>query len=159
MMPRTSESAEGQSIKNLWGTLPIEPSVLAPVAILKQPGEYLARATNGLLTVATSVNDSPDIDWPDGRLQNHVKIIASRPPNEFRVTMYLIATALNNYRFQILEVTHGIELYPARVNADPETKTIKCANQEEFEQAVERVLQSDRVRRAIIGLLAQMRSN
>ncbi len=136
-MPTKTEPTEGRAVKNLWGALPIGPSVLAPVAILRQQGDLLARATNGLLIT-------------DTRVDQYTR-------GGFQVTMHLVATALNNYRFQILTVTHGIELYPAWVEAEQER--MECADQDAFEEAVEKVLQSGRVHRAIAGLLAQMRSN
>jgi len=141
-MPTKTEPTEGRAVKNLWGTLPIEPSVLAPVAILRQQGDLLARATDGLLITDTRV------------VQLEFDKYA---PGGFQVTMHLVATALNNYHFQILTVTHGIELYPAWVVAEQER--MECEDQDAFEEAVEKVLQSDRVHRAISGLLAQMRSN
>jgi hypothetical protein len=146
-MSTKTQPTKGQAMKSLWGTLPTEPTVLAPVAILKQQGQLLAKATDGLLTVETRV-DHPSYLNPFGRDVSIGKI---------HVTMYLIATALNNYRFQVLEVIHDIEMYPALVVADE--SRFECADQESFEEAVAQVLQSERVRRAIAGLLAQMRSN
>ncbi|WP_295428396.1 hypothetical protein [uncultured Thiodictyon sp.] len=139
------EQAAEQHIKSLWGELPMASPVLAPIEILKQQGALLAKATNGLLTAATTVSGNPLLRDP------------LNPGDEFRVIMYLVATALNNYRFQVLEVSHGVELYPAVVMA--EEKSIKCANQEAFEEAIASILQSARVRGAIGGLLAQMRSH
>lgn len=147
-MRTKSEPTESQDIKNLWGILPMTSPILAPVAILKRQGGFLAKATKGLLKVATSVNEDTPIYTDEER----------KPPlDQFRVTMYIVATALNNYRFCVLRVIHGIELYPARINAGK--NWFECATQEDFENALEQVLQSDRVRTAIAGMMAQMQSN
>jgi len=96
----------------------------------------LAQATKGLLYAEARVN-------PDGL--------------GFEVAMRIVASSLNNYTYEVLRVQHGVELYPAWVTADAEP--IECRDQQAFEEAVAKVLQSDRVRRAISGLLAQIQAS
>lgn len=122
-------------VANLWGSLPEVSPVLAPVAILREQGQMLAQATKGLLHAESRVQ-------ADG--------------SGFEVAMRIVAPSLNNYTYEIFRVTHGVELYPAWVSADAEA--IECRDERAFEQAVAKVLQSDRVRRAISGLLAQIQA-
>ncbi|WP_295390093.1 hypothetical protein [uncultured Thiodictyon sp.] len=125
-----------RSVANLWGSLPEVSPVLAPVAILREQGQMLAQATKGLL-------------YAEARFQP--------ASSGFEVAMRIVAPSLNNYTYEILRVGHGVELYPAWVTADAEP--IECHDERAFEEAVAKVLQSDRVRRAISGLLAQIQAN
>lgn len=124
-------------VANLWGSLPEVSPVLAPVAILREQGQMLAQATKGLL-------------YADARVQ--------ADGSGFEVAMRIVAPSLNSYTYEILRVTHGVELYPARVGADG-TGIVECRDQQAFEETVAKVLQSDRVRRAISGLLAQIQAS
>jgi hypothetical protein len=136
-MSQEAKLRETRSTKSLWGELPDVSAIVAPITILKQQGSLLARATKGMLTASAIVNQ--------GNL------------GRLKVTMYLVATALNNYRYEVLSVSHGVEPYPAQVTA--EGQNIQCPDRDAFEKAVEQVLQSERVRKAIAGLLAQMQAN
>lgn len=131
-----ASSEFGQPLVNLWGSLPEVSPVRAPVAILKEQGQVLAQATNGLL-------------FADARIKSD--------DSEFTVVMRLVAPTLNHYTYEILSVKHDIALYPAMVWAD--AVGIECQDQSAFEAVVAKILQSDRVRRAISGLLAQIQAN
>jgi hypothetical protein len=134
--PGGSASSEiGHPLVNLWGSLPEVSQVRAPVAILKEQGQVLAQATKGLL-------------YADARI--------TADGSGFIVEMRIVAPTLNHYTYEILNVRHDIALYPARIWAD--TEAIECHDQAAFEAAVAKVLQSDRVRRAISGLLAQIQA-
>jgi len=130
-----SESTEAR--KNLWGELPTISNVRAPVAILREQGEVLEKATQGLLSCRVSQRSEG---------------------NAFRIEMALLARSLDNYTFSILEAYHGVTLYPVTIFPS-EGNRIECKDQESFENALSSVLQSETVRRAISGLLTQMKSD
>jgi hypothetical protein len=136
-MTQETKPADTRPIANLWGALPEVSATLAPVAILREQGQLLAQATNGLLNAVARVE-------PDRR--------------DFEVSMRIVAASLNNYNYEVLTVWHSVELYPAFVYADGMEERIECPDQKAFEEAVAKVLQSDRVRRAISGLLAQIQA-
>jgi hypothetical protein len=131
-------SAPATNIPNLWGELPEVSSVLTPTAILNGQAQVLAKMTDGLLTARTEL---------------------ARDGQDFEITMNIVATSLDNYYYEVLRIKHGVDLYPAWVLGWDKEPQVECENYQALEKAVAQVLQSDRVRRVIRGLLAQVRYN
>ncbi len=119
--------------KNLWGKLPDADAIRPPVAMLREQATLLTQMTSGLLRgeVGTAtVNDS------------------------LVHTLYIIATALNNYRYVAVEVYNdNMTLYPVRVSSGG--RMTRCADESAFEAELQLVLSSEHVRKVIQALLAQ----
>ena len=130
-------SASTEAHKNLWGELPGIANVRAPVAILREQGGVLEKATQGLLSCRVSQRSEG---------------------SRFCIEMALLARPLDNYTFSILEACHDVTLYPVTIFPS-DGERIDCEDQEGFEKALSSVLQSETIRRAISGLLTQMKSD
>lgn len=123
---------------DLWGDLPIGERLRTPVSILREQAAILEKKTDGLLI---------------GRVVNE--------PMEGTFLLYfsIVAPALNNYTYRILQVEHEIELYPLEV-FDPVTgNDYTCEDESAFREKLKEILSSEPVRNAVIGLLSQIRSD
>lgn len=123
-------------VRDLWGQFPEAVQVKSPSFILEQQGNVLTQKTNGLL-------------------QGHVSLSRHTPNRgSFYITLLILAPSLDNYKYEVLSVIHEIPFYPAKILA--EEGEVECNDEAEFENAVESVLQSDRIRKLVSGLLALM---
>jgi hypothetical protein len=91
--------------KSLW---PDEISVIKevpPVSILREQAALLGEKTRNLVTA--------EVD--SGTVNEYTPIIRDRIPS-FRDTFYLVAPALDNYRFELFRVTRQVDqLYPIEI--------------------------------------------
>jgi hypothetical protein len=122
--------------KNLWGDIPKPDHLITPSNILKEQASILTEETKGLLV---------------GEIKRELP-----GNNPFVVELRIKAPALNGYVHGVLEVKYGIELYPALVRGLAISESMTCSTQEEFEEALGKILSSDRVRQVIAALLAQV---
>jgi len=123
------------AINNLWGELKLDEPLRTPTTILKEQTTMLSTLTRGVL---------------DG----DVKVGAET--NTFYIDLNIVAPAIDNYCFRVLEASHGVaDLYPVEVREDGSGKTVECANEEEFLKELARILGSDRIGRVIRSLVAQ----
>ena len=120
--------------ENLWGDLPIEEKIETPASILRAQAVALKKATKGILD-ARVVQGTWDDDLTF----------------EFRI----VAPALGNYSAAILEIRQPITLYPLRVTAPMMDGFQRVENAEEFKETLKTVLQSQKVRQIVSGLLTQ----
>ena len=127
--------------QNLWGDIKAEESVRTPTNVLKEQATALSRMTKGVLEGSVNVG---------------------REYGKFTIGLSIVAPAINNYEFEVVYVSHDIELYPVTVVAAWEryelNKPIECQNEEEFANALGRILGSDRVKRVISSLIAQSKA-
>jgi len=120
---------------NLWGDGEFVSDVKAPVAILKEQAAVLTNLTKGVL-------------------QGTVKVLRAQSAIS-NIELRIMAPALDNYHYLVADVYHPTEVYPVQV-IDPTNKTEYSADDEEqFKDALRKVFQSDKVRRAIAMLIAQ----
>jgi hypothetical protein len=96
-----------------------------------------------------------------------VKRTVTHPdPVTFNYSFVLIAPALGNYSYSLINFDHPVELYPVKVIVDEEMKaslpeifpnerTVMAKDEEEFLKIVEAIFSSDRTRSIIRGLLSQ----
>lgn len=130
--------------KNLWGDIENLPKSKPPIAILKEQSQILEKLTKGLLTGYISDNKS-----------NRREI--------FLFEFFIIAPSLNNYRYNVLSIKYDVGLYPVEVSdmtvdIGKLIKEKKNENHEEFELNLQEILSSDKVKRVISGLLAQIQA-
>lgn len=92
------------------------------------------------------------------RTSNLVEGLVSTIPegDNFRHSLYVVAPVLSNYRYLLVEIRHGIELYPIQVLTGPE-KGRRLESPEEFVSWLKRVLSSDETTRIVRTLIAQSR--
>ena len=129
------------STKNLWGNLTAEESVRTPTNVLKEQAAALTEMTNGILR---------------GR------VWVSSKGEAFNIGLSIVAPAITNYVFEVVDVEHDIDIYPLTVIAagerDEPKEFIKCQDEEEFMAALGRILGSERIRRVISSLIAQSKA-
>ena len=120
-------------INSLWPTDFGEVAVLTPVAILRQQGAALGQQTQNI--VVGRVNTAGD-----GQL--------------FYQNFSLYCSPLG-YETHLLQVRHGIDLYPAEIllTGDPSPRT--AANPDELQMKLKQVFAHERTKRIIASLLAQ----
>jgi hypothetical protein len=81
--------------QNLWGDLGLEELIRTPVDILKEQANLLSTLTKGILFGDIKINKGT--------------------AGEIYLEMSIVAPAMDNYRFNVLDIKHGLELYPAIV--------------------------------------------
>jgi len=129
------------STSDLWGDLTGLETVTSPREVLEEQGAILAKKTHGKLR-----GDVRDLTQAD----------------TFIYALDIVAPGLNDYRYTVLTVRHGITMYPLLMlsgsdDAIPQAR-IKCDDEQELIDALSRVLGSSKTKRAIASLLAQMRA-
>ena len=124
--------------EDLWGDLPLMENMRTPVGILREQAAILEKRTNGLLLAEVNLKTVSEY---------------------FLVKFDIVAPALNNYRYLVLDVEHQIGIYPLTLRHVSAEKTFECDDENEFEEQLKEILTSDIVRNVIIGLLAQVRGN
>jgi hypothetical protein len=136
------------TVENLWpdgfGDLAEEQP---PVTILRQQAQRLGEQTKNL--VEGEVETTPT-DFK--RFQRH--------------TFFLVAPALNFYRYPLLEVEHSAtRLYPATIKVawleKPQEPNLEVSadNESSFKQGLKKVFADDETQRIIRTLIAQSRDD
>lgn len=125
------------SSKSLWVDLSEVQRVRAPKTVLLEQAEYLTQATKGVLV---------------GALDS----VPSRPASSFAYDLQIRVPALNNYSVTVLQVQHGLELYPVRLIARGPAMDVKCGDEQAFEDAVASVLSSPDVEVILSRLLSMV---
>ena len=124
-------------VDNLWGELPDVSNVRAPYVVLKEQGNALGEITKGRL---------------------YGTVVRSLDGDRTNLTFSIIAPALNDYTYTVARAMHRVDLYPVMVwdTAKGGRDSEECANEKEFKAALGLILKTERVRKAIAGLLAQV---
>ena len=118
--------------QNLWPDFPVE-AAKSPKAILREQAGYLMAKTNNIL--------SAEIET----LQSLKQLITHN--------FYVVAPAINNYRYQLLSVAHSVFFYPLTIAANGYVYEIE--NQEDFINKLSEVFNQPDTVQVISSLLAQ----
>lgn len=145
---------------DLWPDKIAVEKMITPVTILRQQASLLGKKTKNI--VQGEVRSSKD---------NFTS---------FNYAFYIVATALDNYRYKLLEISYDLSLYPVDIEVEEEIRekalpnfqnvevsatlnTMKrfvCANsEEEFKEILKAIFNSTKVLRVISVLLAQSDSS
>lgn len=146
--------------KSLWGDIPAEEKLPSlPSQILKDQGEILTEATNGIL-IGEMKSGVMAVDAETGdRFERtvdstHREIDADS--QSFASSLRIRVPSLNSYIFDILSISYPIDLYPVRVRDYVNGITTNCQTVAEYEQELKRTLSSEKVRLVISTLLSQV---
>ena len=120
---------------DLWGELPDIEKTKTPLAILKEQSELLSDKTKGLLI---------------GEIKQQQK------GEQFIYIMIIIVPTLNNYSYQLLQVTHKIGFYPLRLQ-ELRSKSTTCSSEEEFKQGLGDIFKSQETQNVISKLLTHVK--
>ena len=125
--------------KNLWADLSQLEIVRTPRTVLLEQAQYLTQAAKGIL---------------EGRVDDESIDVAAAG---FRYDLNVRVPALNNFLVTVLWIEHGLELYPVRLMARRPVRDVSCANEAEFEKAIESILTSPEVKTVLSRLLSQVK--
>jgi hypothetical protein len=111
---------------------------LTPASILREQASLLGQKTKHL--IEAEVVTSPHTD---GSIMHQ---------------FYLVVPAMDNYRYRLLSVNHGVELYPLDIyfGSGPGPYA-KAVSEEEFISQLKNVLSSEKTKKVIQSLLGQIR--
>jgi len=133
------------SPRNLWPEDIAVTDAVAPVSLLKEQASLLGDRTKNLV---------------EGRVTPGVgKSVALMLEGGFTYDFDIVAPALNNYRYRLFSVSHGVEFYPLVIDAPPfSVAELHVENEEEFLKTLEAIFSSDKTKRIISSLIAQSTS-
>ena len=119
------------STTDFWGE--ISPATFrTPISILREQASLLGPKTKNLVEAEVSTSSHDGV---------------------FYHTMYLIAPGLDNYRYQLLRVSHQIGLYPV---SDFYSPAAPLRDEEAFVKWLQAKLSSAETKKIIEALLAQL---
>ncbi len=125
------------STENLWGNLDGFKRIKTPLSIVREQGNLLTQSTKGIL-------------------KGHVKIDSQG--DEISFSLSIIATQLNQYKYEILQAEHDIKIYPVSVYSSNEGEWSACEDEASFLARIKSILSSSETRRVIESLLSQSES-
>jgi hypothetical protein len=123
--------------ESFWGAIPAAASIATPNSILTEQGNLLKAATKGALVGQTLKKTSN---------------------GGFQIDFHIRAEALNNYKYYMFKVLHGVDLYPLAILPNNETR-IDCKTEADFKAELRKILSSESTRKIIEALLAQIRDD
>ena len=149
------------SARNLWPDDIAVVEEVPPIAILKEQGLLLGQRTKNL--VEGRVRGGP-LNY--GRTKFWQKGDPDYARNEFSYTFEVVAPALDNYRYELFGISHGVDFYPLGIDWDSPDNTLisnlsgeaGIENEERFLKALEIIFSSEKTRKVIGSLIAQSRA-
>ncbi len=133
---------------DLWpNTFPVIDTV-TPVTILRKQAALLEKKTNGL--VVAEVRSGIDYN-------SNVSVISRGQEVPLLHSFYLIAPALENYRYQLFRLKQSIDLYPIEVSAGP-IDDVTVENEQQLEETLKKIFASEKTQKVIQSLIAQSMS-
>lgn len=117
------------------------PEIETPLEILRKQASLLGGKTDNLVV---------------GEVTRAVEPLGLDPNEEFRLTLYLVAPALDNYRYKLLTVWHGVGLYPVTGLVGNLYKHFK--NAAEFKDYLKSQFTNEATVNVMQALIAQSRS-
>jgi hypothetical protein len=110
-----------------------------PAVILKEQAATLRAATKGELTGQV-------IPWPAGQ------------PGDMGMKLMIVAPSLNSYAYEVLLVRYPLlTMWPAQIDSNVTSETLEVENEEQFNEALRKILGSAEIQRIIGALRAQVR--
>jgi hypothetical protein len=156
------------AVEDLWpADIESPPDQLAPITILKQQAAMLGRRTKNLLEAVVQTEDEDLAAAPFG--DTTVRLPLGDQPVRLRHTLFLVAPALNFYRYRLLEASHAaVNLYPVTIRAGWERHlptvveqmagaphTRSASNEAEFKEVLKDIFAHEETKRIIGSLIAQ----
>jgi hypothetical protein len=114
-------------------------AAVAPVVILKEQASLLGQRTQNLV---------------------EARVLPGQSRNNSGFVYYfeLVAPALDNYRYQLFEISHGVEFYPVRIEFEEFSGPRNAISESDFMQELGNIFSSARTKRIISSLLAQSKA-
>ena len=119
--------------QNLWPDFTIE-TTKSPKTILKEQAGHLMEKTNNVLSAEVDTSQSKE------------KIFHN---------FYIVAPAINNYRYRVLLLTHEVFFYPLEIIWVEKAVQYGAKNQDEFLNILSEIFNAPETVRVISSLLSQ----
>ena len=121
-------------VESFWA-VPDVADMRTPLGILREQAAALTKATNGVLVGAVETE---------------------RRGDDLILKLEIVAPALNDYRYRILNYQQPIGLYPGIFYGDG-TDITKVSDEANFVSAIKLILASEAIKNVLKSLLAQTR--
>ena len=137
----------------------------APVSILKEQASLLGNKTKNLLKAEVRLCGSVRNNFLD-----KIKPVL-RTEQSFCYTFYFVAPTLNNYRYRLFTILHGVQLYPLGIDIDDSDveaeilktfegalspkDTVIAHSESEFLETLQKILNADKTKQIMKSILAQ----
>jgi hypothetical protein len=121
--------------------------VLAPVTILKHQASLLGERTKNLV---------------EGSVTQRKRQFSD--DTGFTYDFYLVAPALDFYRYRLFSISHGVDFYPLSIqdsgvfDPDGRESKLKVNDEDEFIHALAKIFSSEKTKGIISSLIAQSRA-
>ena len=121
--------------ENLWGGFPTKAEAEPPLKILRYQAALIETET-------------------DNRLSG--RIVQSHLGDRFNSRFLVVAPYLDDYELELLSVSNTVQMYPLTLSESVgNMKSVECADEKEFVEALRTLLQSPQIRSLVGALLAQ----
>jgi len=126
-----------------------------PVSILRNQAALLEKKTEGLVVADVKRRnvEVPEIIYAVTK----AGVKEENAQNVFAYSFYLIAPALEKYRYLLFWMLHPVEMYPLLIRDSPEGE-IKVESESEFLEVLRRIFGSEKTQRVIQAMIAQSNS-
>jgi hypothetical protein len=136
--------------RDLWPSNFTTTTLLPPVAILREQADLLGKKTRGLVTgEVTSSATGSYIHNPD-------VLVQYPPPPGLHHTLRIRVPALDNYRYELLAVTHGVEFYPLTVTFLPTRQEYAADSEEDYTGILQQLFAREETVNILRSLVAQV---
>lgn len=137
---------------NLWPNEVIHQGMKAPVTILKEQAYLLGQMTKNIVEAHVSFNNANQV------------ATESLP---FHYLFFIVAPALQNYRYKLFSVEYDIDIYPIFFKLSDDIKKdisssfrnekgeVKAESEEEFQSILGEIFKAQKTLRVINAMLAQ----
>ena len=120
--------------KSLWPDFEAD-SIITPKSILLEQGKFLSEKTKNILETEVSTT--------------------AQPNGDVRLSFFIVAPNMNNYKYLLLRITHKITIYPLTFNTYSPALTYECKDQEGLLGVLEEIFNNQSTIKIIQSLLAQ----
>ncbi len=124
--------------ESMWGNLESLPIIETPAIILKKQASILTDITKNVL-------------------RGYVKI-DSGEGGEMYIQLYILAPSLGEYRYAVLSVSHGVNMYPASVIDNIKGEKFNCDNKDTLLNVLKLILSSKEIRNIVASLISQSKA-
>jgi hypothetical protein len=125
---------------SLWPEDIAVTDAVAPVVILKEQASLLGQRTQNLVEARVHPGQLHYVGYP------------------FVYYFELVAPALDNYRYRLFGISHGVEFYPVRIEFEEFDGYRDAISESEFMDELAKIFSSERTKRIISSLIAQSKA-
>jgi hypothetical protein len=148
-------------MSDLWPKDIGHANMRAPVTILREQALLLGDKTQNLVKADVDTLSPSLVDRMGSPYQYY-----GQPESVFVHNFYLVAPALDNYRYKLFDIAHPVDLYPVDFHLDEDIQeellsqngkgTLSAQTEDEFIDILGKILNSRKAKHVVHALLAQL---